>query len=121
MPRRLPGQLPRPPRDPRRQVGDPLAIAADLHDRRQPPQVRCDRLEKGEDSQAFPLDADLRTVGFFLGVLDLGDDLEPPIAERLDAFLERVDDGPGHGQELAPEILLVLDGVPDGWCRGRSG
>src|SRR5262249_36276492 len=110
----------RPARDPRREVRDPLAIAADLQDRRQPAQVRGDRFVERQDPQAFSLDADLLAVGLDLDALDLGDNLEPSAADRLDALLERVDHGMSNRQEGAPHLLLVPDRMPNGRCRGRS-
>ena len=117
----LPGQLARPPGDPRGEVGDPLPVAADLQHGGQPAQVRGDRLVEGQDPQAFLLDPHLLAVGLLLGVLDLGDDIQPAVADRVDPQGQRIDDGPGHREEFVPEDLLVPHRVPDGGRCRRSG
>ena len=110
----LPRQLARPPRDPQREIGDPLPIAIDLQDRGHSPQVRGDGFVEGQDPQALLLDLDLAAIGILLLVLHVGDQVKTPFADGLHALLQRIDHRGRQAQEAAPEHVLVAERVP---CR----
>ena len=95
-----------PVRNAQSQVGNPLPVAIDLEHGRHPPQVRGHRLVS-QDAQAFDLDVNFPSIRvFFLG-FQLTDQIKPSFADRLDAFLQGIDDGGSQRKEVGPERVLV--------------
>ncbi len=104
-------------RDPDREIGDAFPVSVHFEHRRHPPQVRSDRLVQGQDLEAILLEPHFEAIGIFFFVLHVGDQLEPSLADRLHALVERLDHGGGQTEKIVPQRILLSQRVPQGPSR----